>query len=98
MNAKVKSKVVRRLKDRFSKQPWHYRLKVNLKVKMWFWRMNIRHYWNWYTSKDYRLRYGECTFYCEACYKHNWVETDPYCKSNPRCIVKKTLLNEMRSL
>jgi hypothetical protein len=90
MKSEYKSEVVQRLQDRFNKEPWYYRLKIHLKVKMWFWKMNARHYWNWCTSKKYRLEYGECTFYCEACYKHNWVETDAYCRTNPRCTVKKS--------
>jgi hypothetical protein len=87
---KNKSEVVQRLLDNLKNEPWHYRFKIKLNVKMWFWKMNLRHYWKLCTSKKYRLSYGDCSFYCEACYKHNWIETDPYCKSNPKCTVKKS--------
>jgi len=85
-----KSEVIRRMQHRFNKKPWSYKFKIYFKVKMWFWKMNIRHYWNWCTSKEYRQSYGECTFYSDYCYKDNMDTTDPYCKNNPRCTIKKS--------
>jgi hypothetical protein len=85
----MESKIIQNFQDEFNQRPWHYRLKIHLRVRMWFWRKNVVHAWNWITSKKYRLSYGNCTFYCESCLIHNWAETDPYCKSNPKCTVKK---------
>ena len=85
----MKSDVVKRLKARFKAMPWHYKLRVKLKVRMWFWQKNIEHYWNWCTSKDYRLRYGNCTYYCDACWKFDWPNVDSYCRTNPKCTVRK---------
>ena len=86
----MQSEVVRRMRDRLSKKPWHYRMRIKLKVKWWFFLMDIRHYWNWCTSKEYRKSYGDCTFWDEFCYKDERLEKDAYCKNNPKCVLKKS--------
>lgn len=86
----MRSEVTRRMRWRLKQKPWHYRFKIKAKVQLMIWRLDIIHYWKWITSKQYRDSYGECTFWCDSCYKFNWDKTDPYCINNPKCVLKKS--------
>lgn len=85
----MQSDVIKRWREKFQAKPWYYRFYIKFRVWKWIQARNIEHYFNWVLSKDYRFRYNNCTFFCDACYEHDWANTDTYCINHKACVVRK---------
>lgn len=42
----MRSKVVQRILDKMDAQPWHVKLKRNLRIRLWIWLCLTRKYWD----------------------------------------------------